>query len=150
MPRHPSDSTPQQRAEPVIVHEAGRKLGCTLRKERIAMKEGPPLEVDGYSESARVLCEAFAHLGKPQGGQLQKPLADALKLLLAERLLGGKWSKVLAFADEEAARSFTKGSWRGRALEAVGVRVVVVSLSRADRVRLRKAQKRQRMTNVPK
>jgi hypothetical protein len=68
---------------------------------------GVPAEVihhvDGFNEAARVLCEAYAHLGKTKGDQPAKLAKDILKLLTVERVSRGTWRKVLCLVDEEAA-----------------------------------------------
>ena len=49
-----------------------------------------------------MLIDAYAHIGKFQGAQPHKVKGDILKLILAERKLGGSLKKILCFADNEA------------------------------------------------
>ncbi len=144
--RHPSDSKPQTKAERKIIEKASEALRCHLSTQTMRFRDGQ-VQIDGYSLRARVLCEAFSHQGVPVGGQLRKPLADALKLLFVEKQLKGRWRKVLAFADKEAARPFQKASWRAGALRSLGIKVVVVKLTPRDRARLVRAQRTQTMVN---
>jgi len=102
------------------------------------------VQVDGVADDRSLLCEAFAHQGPLKGGQTHKVLSDAFKL----SFLGRRFPKaelILVFSDEQAARPFIAGrSWVSKAVEALGVKVEVVQLPDATRVRLRDAQERQR------
>lgn len=137
--RHLSDSEPQTKAERKIIELASKRLRCHLVSETVGLDPRSQPQVDGVSRRARVLCGAFSHQGASKGGQLRKPLADALKLLYVEKQLKGRWRKVLAFADEEAALPFRKGSWRAHALQSLGVSVIVVKIPRSTRAGLVRA-----------
>ncbi len=122
----------------------GRKHGWSLTRKLLDVGTPEPLEIDGWSESAHVLCECYAHQGPVKGGQEDKPMSDAIKLLFAEQRLGGQWTVFLLFADDEAAKKFRRGTWRGEALKAQGVHVEVANLTAEERRRLRRIQRRQR------
>jgi len=92
--RHPSDSKPQTKAERKIIEKASEALRCHLSTQTMRFRDGQ-VQIDGYSLRARVLCEAFSHQGVPVGGQLRKPLADALKLLFVEKQLKGGGERCL-------------------------------------------------------
>jgi hypothetical protein len=146
---HPSDSTPQKDAEAEMRIFLQKKFGCDLNPETIRNTVGDSLEIDGYSKQARILCEIYAHIGSLKGSQPDKPLADAVKMLLAEKWLGGNWRKVFAFADATSARSFQSGSWRADAMKHLGIEIIVVQLNANSADSITKAQRKQKMTNAP-
>ncbi len=148
MPKHPSDSTAQQDAESEIVQKVGLKLNCYLKKKSISVGSKQPIQIDGFSESPKVLCEAYARIGELKPAQAQKLSADVLKMLFVEKKLGGHWRKVLAFADERTAQPFKAVSWHSKVVEEFGVEVMVVSLEPETRRLVLDAQKRQKMKNV--
>lgn len=148
MAKHPSDSKAQQDAEIEIVQKVGLKLGCYLKKKSIPVRSKQPIQIDGFSESPRVLCEAYARIGELKPAQAQKASADVLKLLFVEKQLGGHWKKVLAFSDEKTAKPFLSGSWHSRVVQEFGIEVIIVSLEQETRKLVLEAQKRQQMKNV--
>jgi hypothetical protein len=148
--KHPSNSEVQKRAEAEMRVILQKELGCLLKPETIRSSTGESMEIDGYSKPARVLCEIYAHVGHLKGSQPDKPLADAIKMALAEKWLGGSWRKVFAFADPRAASSFQIGSWRAEAMKQLGVEIIVVSLKIRSVKSVTKAQHRQNMGNAPK
>src|SRR5438034_9795404 len=102
--------------------------GITLTPKSVGVGPSEHVQVDGWSEKHRILCECYAHQGSLKGGQPDKPMSDAMKLLLAEEMLGGEWRKIILFADEKAADSIQQGTWRAVALKQLGIEVSVFHL----------------------
>lgn len=139
---HPSDSAAQRGAEPVIVQAVAEAIGVPLAKRRLVVGDGAECEVDGASADGTILVEAFAHQGKLRGGQFKKVSEDALKLItLARGQIDTRL--ILAFSDEQGARSFLGASWKAEALRIWGVEVMVVTLADDVRTGIRNAQVRQ-------
>ena len=91
-----------------------------------------------------MLVEAWAHQGQPKGGQRNKVLTDALKLVHVSAALGGGHRKILCFSDDAAARPFqSRRSWYAGALRTLDVQIHVVDLPAERRQRIVQAQQRQ-------
>ena len=145
-PRTASDSSEQQAAEGHILAAVGKHFGVDLEKLSIALDgDSKAMEIDGYAPDPPVLCEAWAHVGKPKGGQPLKVMNDALKLMLARSALCDPpgCRTILAFSDEDAAAPFKGNSWRAAALRRLRIEVLVVYLPRAVKDSVVTAQKRQ-------
>jgi hypothetical protein len=143
MSNHPSDSSVQAKAESKMLSKLQMQIDCSLSKKKIRVDKNLFLEVDGYSEDKRVLCEAYAHIGDVKGAQYQKVLTDTMKMLFAEKLLGGKWRKIYLFADKKAAKTFESGTWYAKAMSKFGIEVKVVALDDETRGLVLEAQKKQ-------
>jgi hypothetical protein len=139
----PGDSLEQRKVEDILVAGLSEKLGVSLCKKRFTLPADGYLEVDGFSESPPVLCEAWAHQGRPKAAQKAKVLADAFKLVYAARLVRKPCRLILVFADKAAAAHFEGNSWMAQALRAHGIKTHIVELPETARVAIRKAQERQ-------
>ena len=141
--RHGSDSGTQRAAEPMMLERLGIDLGC-----RLVGKEIGGMSIDGVSRSPPILAEAWAHVGKPRGGQYHKVMNDAFKLIYARSIFKGAEQPnlrlMLAFADARAAAPFCRKSWRAQALDAAGIEVRVVALPEEVRAGLRHTQEAQK------
>ena len=141
--RHGSDSGTQRAAEPMMLELLGADLGC-----RLVGKEIGGMNIDGVSRSPPILAEAWAHVGKPRGGQYHKVMNDAFKLLYARSMLNRQGCRqprlILAFADSQAAAPFRGQGWRAQALTAADIEVRVVDLPEGVREDIRRAQKAQK------
>jgi hypothetical protein len=136
------DSSEQRLAERILVAAFGVQVGVVLVPLRIVPPDGSyAFEVDGASDA--VLCEVYAHLGRMKPAQEHKVMHDAAKLRYAERLLGSPRRKVLVFADATAAGPFLDKRWKGQALAADGIEIVVLALPADIREQVRLAQIRQ-------
>ena len=93
MATHPSDSSVQQAAEKEILAFASEKLGVQLEARFVDIEPQIRLQVDGFNENAKVLCEACAHIGKLKPAQERKIEGDILKMLFIEKRLPGLWKK---------------------------------------------------------
>lgn len=142
---HVSNSRIQSEAEKVILKAAGKKLGVSLRQAVRLPLEGAAVILDGATEDESVLVEVYARVGKLRGGQPNKVLADATKLLALKRKRS-KARVILAFADQAAADSIV--GWRRAVLESNKVERLVVKLGPKDRKLIEEAQERQRMINA--
>ena len=119
---------------------AGNPVDVELQPQRIPLPDGGWLTVDGASPRLDVLCEAPVG-AKP--AQKNKLLADALKLTLAARIVGGAPRLYLVVSDEEAAVHLRGRAWAGVALRHHGIQLEVVDLPEDVRVRVLAAQTRQ-------
>ena len=146
-PRYVSDSSEQLDAEAVALEKLGAILGCTLVGEDLKLDGGAKLRVDGINHEHRILCEVYSRIGRLRGAQPHKLASDMLKLLLAERHLGGSWRKIICLADEEAARCLRGRSWLAEAGKKMGFEVRAVELPPPLRGRILAAQRRQVMVN---
>ncbi len=77
----------------------------------------------------RLLCEAWAHTGKPKSAQKNKVMADAMKLLFAPSIQTGERRLILAPADEEAAGHFKGDSRTTQVLRAHTIEIHVAALA---------------------
>lgn len=140
---HPSDSSEQRKAEVALIAGLSKELGVLLQKRKLDLKTCA-IQIDGYSENPPIMCEAWAHRGKPKGGQPHKVLTDAFKLLFADTLLGKIHRKILVFADEAARKPFVEDKWQAQCLKHFGFETYVVSLPKDQLERIEEAQERQR------
>ena len=143
MTKLPGDSSEQQEAENWLLDCLSRHLGVTLTKKRFSLDEGGWIELDGFCESPLVLCEVWAHIGPPKGGQKNKVMADAFKLLFLNTLVKGDGIRILLFADREAAAHFQGKSWMAQCLNKHGIIVEIIELPLELKTKILKAQKRQ-------
>lgn len=133
MTDHPSASSAQQAAEVELVQGVAEDLGVSLSSATLSLADGVTVEFDGYSETDRVLCEAFARVGSLKAGQKRKLTADVLKLVLAGRLLGGAWRKIIVVSSS-AAQSWLLGrSWQALAVREFGIEVSCIELASETR-----------------
>jgi hypothetical protein len=137
------DSGEQRSAERQMLAELEARLGIAFGGSKYPTPDSARLEIDGVSETPLELCEAYAHQGSPKSGQKSKILADAFKLIYAERLAGKKARKIILLADEQAAAPFRGKKWVAEAFRTLGIEVEVVDLGPELRERVRKAQARQ-------
>jgi hypothetical protein len=101
------------------------------------------LEIDGYCDAPRILCEAWAHVGGAKSAQKNKVIADAMKFIYAASLAQVPARLLLVFADAVAASRFRGKSWIAQALQAKGIETHVVELPSDARERILSAQVRQ-------
>ena len=143
MADHPSRSDEQRQAGAALVEALATYLGIPLQDKLLEL-DGCSAQVDGYSEEPPVLCEAWAHVGKPKGSQPDKVMSDALKLLFCEGRLQRKFRKILLFSDESAQQYFTGGSWMAECLRAHEIETITLQLPSGLKAEVENAQRRQR------
>jgi len=118
-------------AEDALINGLSVELGVTLEKHRFPLPGGKRLEVDGFCKSPPILCEVNVHFGPPKGVQRAKVMADAFKLVYANRRCMSSTEPtrlILLFPDEEAAKPFKAGTWVAEALKASDIEVQVGKL----------------------
>ena len=103
------------------------------------------VEVDGYSDDKKEICEVYAHIGKLKSGQIHKVAQDILKLIFLDEILQVKHAKVLLFVDEDARKPFEDEGrkWIANSIQKFGIKTYVYSLSSKDRKELMGWQKKQ-------
>ena len=141
---HPSNSEAQVAAEWAILYKLGIVIDVALNQGTSIPVGDSVVKPDGAAMDNSVFVEAFAHIGPLKGGQKHKVSTDALKLL-AIRDAHPKARLILAFADEDAARSVS--GWKAETLKANGIEIRVVDLDQDERERIEAAQQRQQMVN---
>jgi hypothetical protein len=139
----PGDSIEQRNCEPFILSAVGLALGCELQQKRFLLAGGGYLTVDGCNPDGSVMCEAWAHQGRPKSAQQAKVMKDAAKLFLAGTLTNAEPRKLLVFADAAAALPFQGRSWMSEALKLMRIEVMVVDIPAEIRASVIAAQKRQ-------
>jgi hypothetical protein len=143
--KNDAESSEQRAAESAILTALERELGMKLRdKPRVRAHLSP----DGFGSTEHgdyVCVEVYSRQGSLKGGQPNKVLADACKMLLVESQLKRKCRKILAFACDDAAALFASGSdsWRSAFLEFNGVEVKTVAIPTRHRQAVVRAQVRQ-------
>jgi hypothetical protein len=137
------DSREQREAEPVMVAELSAELGVVLAPREIRLSDGSRVKVDGASGDLSVLCEAWAHQGRPKSAQRNKVIVDAFKLSHVARSLGTSPRLILLFSDDTACAPFTRSGWAAGALRTHGIELKVVPLPDDLRQRVVAAQARQ-------
>ena len=149
MATHPSDSSVQQAAEKEILAFASEKLGVQLEARFVDIEPQIRLQVDGFNENAKVLCEACAHIGKLKPAQERKIEGDILKMLFIEKRLPGLWKKYLLFADAAAAAKYLGAhSWLAKCCREFSIEIMVATMCDDTRAKVLAAQKRQHMGNT--
>ncbi len=91
--------------------------------------------------------EAYARQGRLKGAQLKKIGQDILKLSLIRRTCGTEVRTVIVLASPEAEQSIR--GWLRYAADVFGVELLVVEIEEVWRERIRAAQAKQLMVNIP-
>ena len=146
---HASDSAVQRAAECSLRELIQVLVNCTLTPETLDLGGGVKINIDGISRDERILCEIYSRIGRLKSAQSDKVATDMLKLLLAEKTLGGQWRKIICLADADAALSFQGRTWLGAAVRNFGFELHVVDVSPDVRASLLAAQAKQIMINPP-
>jgi hypothetical protein len=145
--RHPSDSQAQRDAEAFVLGELSRQEGVIVAPASVRLGDGPAVDVDGFNEAHRLVCEVYAHIGRTRGGQNHKIAHDILKLWAIEQFCGGGWRKLLCFVDAEARQAAANNSWLAWLCQSLGIEARLVPLSPALREGVSEAQQKQVMVN---
>ena len=126
-----------------MVNALSHHLGVPLESRVLELDGHCTVQLDGYSDDPPVICQAWAHIGKPRGSQPDKVMSDAFKLLFCEKLLRRKFRKILVFADEKAKQYFAGTSWLASCLREYGVEIVTLQLHPVLLSKIERAQERQ-------
>ncbi len=145
--RHKSDSHVQRGVEAVLVRLLAKQERVSLEPHKVGLRNGAAVNVDGFNERKRVLCEVYAHVGKTRGSQPGKIAKDILKLVAAEKRLGGRWRKIICFANKDAAACVENRSWLSVVAEDLRIQVIVVKATARTIASVWAAQELQRMVN---
>ncbi|HMN24808.1 MAG TPA: hypothetical protein PKE38_09925 [Ignavibacteriaceae bacterium] len=141
--KHPSDSTEQHIAHKKILFLLNEKYQLKLESRKVLIND-TLFQVDGYSENPPILCEIYSRIGKMKVAQHNKIGKDILKMLLIEKMHNKTFRKIIAFADEEAASTFSGGeSWYAKLKDNFNIEIVVIDISLELKESLLIAQKRQ-------
>ena len=146
---HASDSAVQRAAECSVRELIQVVVDCSLAPETLDLGAGVKINIDGISRDKRILCEIYSRIGRLKSAQSDKVAADMLKLMLAEKALGGPWRKIICLADADAAKSFQGRTWLGAAVRGFGFELHVVDVPPDVRSGLLAAQAKQIMVNPP-
>ena len=140
---HPSDSSEQQLAHKEILSLLNENYQLKLESRKVLIND-TLFQVDGYSENPPILCEIYSRIGKMKVAQHNKIGKDILKMLLIEKMQNKTFRKIIAFADEEAASSFSGGdSWYSKLKDNFNIEILVIDISTELKESLLLAQKRQ-------
>jgi hypothetical protein len=139
---HASYSSAQHEAEEAMLSGLESKLGLQFVNIAFTHPIGETLQPDAIDLKGRVLVEVYPHIGKINGAQSQKVRRDILKFMFAEEKLGGRWRKVLCFADKKAAQIVQDETWIRKAASEIAAEVYVVPLPEKLTKKVLAAQKR--------
>jgi len=137
------DSSEQKKAEIWMMNALSDKLNVKLTKKKWSLEGGSYIELDGYCESPKILCEAWAHIGSLKTAQKNKVMTDAFKLFFVNKLVKGNCKLILLFADNDAAAHFKEKTWMAKCLMEHNIIVQVIELPLELKTEILKAQKRQ-------
>lgn len=141
--RHPSDSSEQQLAHKEILSLLNEKYQFNLESKKVLIND-TLFQIDGYSENPPILCEIYSRIGRMKVAQHNKIGKDILKMLLIEKMQNKTFRKIIAFADEEAAKSFSGGeSWYSKLKDNFNIEILVIDIPIELKESLLLAQKRQ-------
>jgi hypothetical protein len=146
---HPSSSETAKMVGEELIKRFGKRINKELIREgapkSFSKAGGTSIKIDGYSE--KILCEAWAHIGKLKGAQSSKIAKDALKLIYVEKKSGGKFRKIILFVKDEkdeARQSFRGSSWMSDCLKRFDIELEVEEIPKELKAELLKDQIRQK------
>lgn len=104
---------------------------------------------DFYSEEQKIIGEVYAHIGKPNVGQINKLSRDILKMILYSDSKDYEVKKVMLVCDAEIEKYLKESSsWLSECIRRFNIEVIRINLSDNQRDEIILAQKRQRMVNA--
>ena len=140
---HPSDSTEQQLAHKEILSLLNQKHQLNLESRKVLIND-TLFQVDGYLENPPILCEIYSRIGEMKVAQHNKIGKDILKMLLIEKMQAKQFRKIIAFADDEAAKCFSGGeSWYSKLKANFNIEILVIEIPSELKESLINAQRRQ-------
>lgn len=143
---HPSNSKVQREIEHKIVKRISKRERFSYVKKTCL--KTIDFEFDFYSAERKIIGEVYAGIEPINPGSVKKIIADCLKLVFAEKLLGSKYSKRIVFVDNSVKSKFEGKSWAAKAIEQFRIKLSLEPLLKSDRLRLEQARKRQARSNV--
>lgn len=147
---HPSDSAAWRNAETALLQWLSTRDGISLAPRKFPLPEGGHVELDGYSDEPRVLCEVYSRLGRVAGSTVYKACADAMKLVWLRDTEFPGARVVLLIANEELERRLTAGrGWRPQMLRTYGVEIIRAPVDQATLAALEEATKSAQRGMIP-
>ena len=121
----------------------GATLGRPLEPAHLVHPSGAQVRVDGMDDQRTVLVECWAHQGRARGSQPAKLMSDAVKLHWIAQTFDTTPELILCVSDKEAVQHLFGKSWRGRAIESLGVQIRHVDVAAEVMASVATAQLRQ-------
>lgn len=140
---HPSDSIEQQHAETVIADLLENLLGFDLERNKKLHFLSSSVNVDLFCMSPAVLGEIYAHIGKLKPPQINKLVADALKMQYIQHNLKEPFRKLMVICDDEVYSTLIGDSWKSCVIRELGIEIVKIDIPEELKATLINAQKRQ-------
>ena len=98
---HPSKSDIQIEIELKIIEKIAKDFQCENIKKPVKLKGAEcEFEFDLFNEDKKLICEVYAGIDNLNPGSRKKIIADCLKMIYAESILGIRCQKILVFIDE--------------------------------------------------
>jgi hypothetical protein len=145
---HQSNSDEQQSVEQYVVSVLNERLCLNLAHRSLKLTDGISVQIDGFDEKSKTICEIYARIGRLKGSQPDKIASDILKMQFIERHVGGHWNKIICFCDDDASSVLSRKSWLAKAARSLGINVQVVYLPEDLKSKVISAQNRQKMVNA--
>ena len=145
---HQSNSDEQQSVEQYVVSVLNERLCLNLAHRSLKLNDGISVQIDGFDEESKAICEIYARIGRLKGSQPDKIVSDLLKMQFIERQIGGHWNKIICFCDDDASLVLSRKSWLAKAAISLGINVQVVHLPEDLKSQVIGAQNRQKMVNA--
>jgi len=145
-----SSSEEQVNAEKIMALMLEEQLGVKLEKNRkIVLNQDNDVYVvpDIYSETALIIGEIYAHIGKLKPAQNHKITNDILKMLLLEKITGKCYKKIIAVCDTRVMKSIQGKSALAEAIRQFEVEVICLEIDENTKNQIVIAQERQKMIN---
>ena len=146
-----SSSAEQMYAENVIFSLVEKELNVPLEqnpKLYLTDNRRVHIEPDFYSQNDLIVGEIFSHIGVSKKTQSNKIANDILKMLLLEKVTGKQYRKIVVVCDEAEHRQLQGNSSLSESIRQFGIELLYMPISEELRLKILKAQERQRMTNA--
>ena len=147
-----SSSAEQQLAGRIVFDKLKEELNINdlISNPNLILNSNPFVFIipDFYSESAGVIGEIHAHIGRMKPSQSHKIATDVLKMLLFEKDRKTKLRKIVAVCSEEEKNQLEGQSYLAEAIRQFSIEVMLVDIGEELYSSLEKAQERQKMINA--
>lgn len=144
-----SDSTVQQNIGRLMIQLYESETGMSFQIDPRISIGNSTIVPDFYSEEEKILGEVYAHIGKPNVGQINKLSRDILKMILCSDSKDYEVKKVMLVCDTEIEKYLRESSsWLSECIRRFNIEVIRINLSDDQRDEILLAQKRQRMVNA--
>jgi len=138
---HQSNVTAQQLAHKEILSLLNEEYQLELKCSNIIINK-VLFQIDGYTEKPSILCVICPSIGKIKVAQRNKITQDILKMLLIEKMKKKPFRKIIVFADEEIANSFSSGiSWYSKIPYYFKIEIIVIDIPSSLKKSLLNSQK---------